>query len=97
MTLRDEHTNCSLLEEGQRATMSRTGLKRNDNLNQKAWPLQRRVSHLRVLQTTSRTLESKFGPTKTGRFECRFGVPQTIPRALPAGYPAIREFFTLIE
>src|SRR5262245_31739484 len=38
MTLRDEHTNCSLLEEGQRVTMSRTGSKRSDNLKQKVWP-----------------------------------------------------------
>src|SRR5262245_30615675 len=38
MTLRDEHTNCSLLEAGQRVTMSRTGSKRNDNLTRKAWP-----------------------------------------------------------
>src|SRR5215831_12289983 len=36
MTLPDEHTNCSLLEDRQRAMMSRTGLRPNDNLKRKA-------------------------------------------------------------
>src|SRR5262249_27080980 len=86
MKLRDEHTHCSLLEDKERAEMSNTGWKRNDNLKQKASPLQLNRQSRVTLQTSSRE-ENDRSFVREGIQEAQKMVLQDVAGMIPESEP----------